>query len=123
MRDQLPAIQKCEDLLKDLLPRVEKFPRGYKFTIGERIVSSALELLELLVESVYSRDKAALLHRANIRVETLRHLLRLSRELGPLPNRGYEHVMELLSELGRQIGGWRRHVGRRDGQNVQEPVP
>jgi len=24
MRDQLPAIQKCEDLVKDLLPRVEK---------------------------------------------------------------------------------------------------
>ena len=78
MREDLPAIQKCHDLLKDLLPRVEKFPRAHKFTLGDRIAAAGLDILTLLVEAAYVRDKAGLLNRANIRLETLRHLLRLS---------------------------------------------
>ena len=122
-REDLSAIQRCHDLLKDLLPRVEKFPRNHRFTLGDRIVRAGLDVLELLVQAAYRRDKGALLGTANVRLETLRHLVRLARELGPLPNKGYERVTALLSDLGKQIGGWRKHTESRDAKNAEEPVP
>ena len=41
--------------------KLEKFPRSYKFTIGDRIQSLSLDLLAATVEATYTRDRAALL--------------------------------------------------------------
>ena len=40
-----------------------------------------LEVLELLVEAAYTRDKEVSLRRANLRLEVVRHLWRLAHEL------------------------------------------
>jgi hypothetical protein len=42
-----------------LLPKVEKFPRAFRFTIGERLVSAGLDLLLSLVDASYRPDKRA----------------------------------------------------------------
>ena len=42
------AVPKLYDVIKWLLPQVEKFPRSHKFTLGERIANTALNTLELL---------------------------------------------------------------------------
>ena len=115
MKQDLPAIQLCHDLLADLLPRLGKFPKEYKFTLGNRISSDSLDVLEFLVDAAYSSDKAELLRSANARLARVRHLLRLARDLGPLSNKGYEHVMKLVVELGQQIGGWRKQAQKANG--------
>lgn len=106
MKPELPAVQKAYDLTKELLIRVAKFPRSYKFTLGDRMVLTALNILESLVEAAYSQDKPRLLHSANLQVERLRFLLRLSCNIGSISNNGYAYVAEMLNELGKQIGGW-----------------
>jgi hypothetical protein len=122
MSKDLPAIQKAYDLAKELLTRAAKYPRDYKFTLGERIVTHMLHILELLIEAAYSRDKIRCLDEANRTLEKLRVLLRLSHELGPLSTKGYEYVMAMAKDLGNQIGGWRKQAEARDGQNVQAPL-
>ena len=37
--------QKTYDLLPWLLPRVEKFPRSFRFSVGDRLVAVGLNLL------------------------------------------------------------------------------
>lgn len=106
--DPVPAVQACHDLLGWMIPQIEKFPRQRRFTLGERLESGGLELLELLVEASYTRSREALLNRANTRLSTLRHLWRLAYELKTLPHRPYHHGADRLVELGRQIGGWRK---------------
>ena len=60
------AVQSCHELLLWLIPQLDKFPRVRRFTLGERIEAGLLEVLELLVEAAYSRNKEAVLHRANL---------------------------------------------------------
>jgi hypothetical protein len=67
-----------------------------------------LDVLELLVEAAYTRNKEAPLQRANVRLEVVRHLWQLARELRVVAIRQYEHGARLLDDLGRQIGGWLR---------------
>jgi len=110
MKKELPAVQKAYDLCKELLTRVSNFPRDYKFSLGERIIENSLAILELLIQASYSQQKVKFLDEANMRLERLRFLLRISRELGSLSNNGYEYVMKMITELGNQVGGWRKQA-------------
>ena len=102
------AVQDCHDLLRWLIPLLDKFPRARRFTLGERLEGGLLDVLEELVEAAYGRDKAPALRRANRRLQVVRHLWRLSFELGVVPMRRYEHGARLLEALGAQVGGWLR---------------
>jgi hypothetical protein len=67
-----------------------------------------LDVLELLVEAAYTRNKEVPLRRANLRLEVVRHLWRLAYELKAVAIRQYEHGAKLIDEVGRQVGGWLR---------------
>ncbi len=102
------AVQSCHDVLRWLIPQLDKFPRSRRFTLGEQLESGLLEVLELLVDAAYSRNKESSLKRANVRLEVVRHMWRLAHELKVMATRQYEHGAKLLDDLGRQIGGWLR---------------
>ena len=95
-----------------VIPHLDKFPRVRRFTLGERLEGGLLDVLELLVEAAYTRNKEASLRRANLRLEVVRHLWRLAHELKAIATRQYEHGAKLIDELGRQIGGWLRSTGQ-----------
>lgn len=63
--DLLPVMQTAYDVASWLLPRVERIPRSYRFTLGDRIQRAALDLNLALVEASHSRSKERPLHRAN----------------------------------------------------------
>lgn len=102
------AVQSCHELLLWLIPQLDKFPRVRRFTLGERLETGLLEVLDLLVEAAYTRSKDTPLRRANLKLEVVRHLWRLAHELKVTATRQYEHGARLIDDLGRQIGGWLR---------------
>jgi hypothetical protein len=109
MKDKTPqAVQSCHELLLWLIPQLDKFPRARRFTLGERIESALLEVLELLVDAAYSRTRQTTLKKANLRLAVARHLWRLAQELQVVSMRRYEHGAKLIDDLGRQVGGWIR---------------
>lgn len=110
------AVQDCHELLEWLIPHLDKFPRTRRFTLGERIESGLLEVLERLIEAAYSRSKTESLRQANLKLDVVRHLWRLSYRLQVIPLKRYEYGSRLLLELGQQIGGWRRQSEKRDGR-------
>ena len=52
------AVEAHYQFLLWLLPTVEKFPKSHKFTLGDRIETIALNVLEALIEATYTRDRA-----------------------------------------------------------------
>ena len=100
------AVQDCHALILWMIPQLDRFPRVSRFTLGDRLETTLLQVLDLLVEAAYSRDKVPALVRANRRLEVARHLWRLAQELEAVPTRRYKHGAELMDQVGRQIGGW-----------------
>ena len=107
-RAELPIFTLWLQFLEWLLPTTEKFPKRARFTLANRIDNLALDIVEDLVEARYSRDKAAILRRINLRLERLRVLLRLSHRLQYLSHGAYEHAAKSVNEAGRMLGGWLR---------------
>ena len=89
-----------------LVPAIEGLPRSQKFMLGDRIQSTALVVLEALIEATYSRSRERQLAEANLGLEKLRILFRLAKDLRHLDLRRYEHAARAIDEVGRMVGGW-----------------
>ena len=87
-----PALESHYRFLLWLVPAVDRLPRKQKFLPGDRIQTTALDVLEALIEATYTRRRAGHLTRANMGVEKLRFLFRLAHDLRHLDRRCYEHA-------------------------------
>ena len=76
-----PALESHYCFIVWLVPAVERFPRSQKFLLGDRIQSTATDVLEALIEATYTRRRTASLARANLGIEKLRFFFRLARDL------------------------------------------
>jgi len=90
-----------EDLTLWVLQRVAKFPRDHKFTVGDRLTETCLDIAALLVEATFTHNKLDLLARASRGLTRARVLVRLCHRLGLLSadQRGYFATQ--TDELGR----------------------
>lgn len=105
----LPIFIKWIDFLKWLLKTTEKFPKKVRFTFSSRINNLALDMVEELVEARYTKYKIENLRRANLTVEKLRILLRISYEEKYLAHAAYKLGAHSLYEIGKMLGGWLKH--------------
>jgi len=110
--EELLIVQKTYDLVKYLVPRIHKFPRTYRFTVGERLEGGVLDVLERLIEARYHREgRIGTLRGVNSRLQRLRYLLRLAFDFRILAARGYRHAGALMDEVGALTGAWLRSAG------------
>lgn len=110
--DDLPLFALWETFLRDLLSRTRKFPKAVRFTFTTRIDNLALDVLELLIQARWRRDKQAELERVSVNIDKLRILLRICHDEAFLDHRGFEHVIRGLDEAGRMVGGWIKQQAR-----------
>ena len=106
MTEPTVVVQKAYDWALWIVPKVEKFPKSYRFSIGQSMVASSLELLMNLVDATYATRNAAPLGAAVREVNRVRYLVRLAKDLRVLNLDGHEFAAKSLDELGRMAGGW-----------------
>lgn len=121
-RQNVAAIESTYQLLLWLIPVLEGFPRSQKFQLADRMQSCALDVLDLLIEAAYSKEKASYLRRANLALEKLRISVRLSKDLRHIDFKKYEHAARLIDTIGRQVGGWLRAMSRSMGSATESPI-
>jgi len=105
-----------DDFIKWFLPKIEKFPRNYKFLFGDRLVEIQLDLLEHLIEAYYRKDKLGNLRAANVEIEKLRHLLKICTEMKFMTLSQLEFSTRALNQIGSMVGGWIRQQEVSRGQ-------
>lgn len=112
-----PALEKAYGFLLWVVPTLEKFPRGQRFLLGDRIETTALAVLDGLVNATYSKQVETILREVNLALERLRFLFRLSKDLRYLDLKRYDYAAREIDEIGRLVGGWLKAAARR-GQGV-----
>lgn len=110
MAQEMPIFTRTFDLLAWLLPVTNNFPKAIRFTYTQRLLNSAFDLREYLEEANIRRGKARLerLDRADEALSKLRLYLRLGFRWGWLKPGQYNHVFQIVAEIGRLLGGWRK---------------
>jgi len=102
-----PVILKHYDLILWFFPHISKFSRNYKFLLGDRLENLLLDILENLTIANYSVEaRRKNLMEANLKLDHLRILARLCKDLNLLSFKSYQYQAEIIDEIGRQVGGW-----------------
>jgi hypothetical protein len=98
------------DFLTWLLPASNHFPRAHRHTFTRRLLDAAFDLREWLEEANHRRGQARLerLERADEALERVRVYLRLAVRWEWLSGGQYRHVAEMVTEIGRLLGGWQK---------------
>jgi len=114
MTETAVVVQKAYEWNLWILPKVEKFPKSYRFSVGQNLVDTSLDLLMLLVDATYQTRNAAALAAAVGKVNRARYLVRMAKDLQMLNLSGYEFASQGLDEIGRMTGGWWKSVKGKD---------
>jgi len=60
MTSEVNALSKAYDLTLLMAERVARFPKAHHYTVGQRMVTTLLDVQELLIEAHYSKEKREL---------------------------------------------------------------
>lgn len=112
MPREVDAITKLYDLILWIIPKLQEFPRSQKFLLADRIECLLLDILEHLIDAAYTKKKDASLRAANLSLEKLRYLIRLSKDLKLLNLKSYEFISKAIDGVGSSVGGWLRYTER-----------
>ncbi len=111
--DELPAITKIYDILLWLIQRTSKFPKNQRYLIGERLENNGLDILEYLIEARFSKNKFQKIQDADSKIQILRYLIRMTKDLKLLQENQYIYIIKEIDELGRMIGAWKKNIEQR----------
>lgn len=107
---EAPVFQKTFDLLCTFHKMRRAFPKQEKYTLGETIETTLLELLAAIVEAGYAKKpmKLAPIQTAMAKANFGKILYRLAHAMDILPEKQYLAAEEQLQSIGEMLGGWQR---------------
>ena len=115
------ALAKWYDYVKWVLDRVDGFPKNQRFVLGTRLADAVLEVMEVLAEATYARGpaKAQLLTKANRRIESVRWLVRITKDRNLLSAAQFAFSARSVEECGRMVGGWLKQASTKAGTQAE----
>ena len=108
MKEDYPIFVKWLAATDWILDIVEKYPKAVRFTMTTRISNLTLDVMEGIIEAIYTKQRSDILGKLNLYIEKLRILFRISFTRRYISQSPYAHVSTLLDETGRMVGGWRK---------------
>ncbi len=112
MPKEVNAITLLYDYILWMIPKLDTFPRSQKFVLGDRIETLMLDILDHLIDAAYSKQKHASLRYANLKLEKIRYLIRLPKDIKLLSLKSYEFSARSVDAIGRSVGGWLKFTSR-----------
>ncbi len=102
--------------MKWILDRVDGFPKNQRFVLGTRLADAVLEVMAVLAEATYARGpaKAQLLAKANRRIESVRWLVRITKDRNLLSAAQFAFSARAVEECGRMVGGWLKQAAGKE---------
>ena len=106
----MPVIEHTVSVYKLWYEYRDHFPKKSRYTLGDRIDSLFIEIVELLWSASYQskNEKLPTIIEAIRKVDAMKFLLRIAWEIKILNNQKYTTLSEHLYEIGRMLGGWKK---------------
>ena len=79
--------------------------------MADRIERILLDIMEMLIESVYSKERRAVLIKVNLKLDVLRYMMRIAKDMKYVNINSYDYFCQSVLEIGRMAGGWMKASG------------
>src|SRR3989344_5277832 len=107
MIDETPVFQKSYDLYRVLHEIVKKYPKGDRYSLGEKMKEKTLELIAAIAEAGHAKRewKTPLIDRAISSLELVKVFVRLAYDTQCINQKQYIATQGRIQEIGRMLGG------------------
>lgn len=84
------------------------FPKTCRYTLGLKIDSLFIEIIELAIKASYLTKTEKIIHlmQLSMKLDLLKFFLQITWEIKILDDKKYIRLSERLDEIGRMLGGW-----------------
>lgn len=106
MKKITPVVEKHYQLILWMLPKIANFPKDQRFLLADRIERILLDILEMLIEAVYSKNKREILIKVNLKLDVLRFMMRIAKDMKYVNIKAYDFFCQSAIEVGKMVGGW-----------------
>ncbi len=108
----MPLLHRIFEFYKLTYQYIQLFPKKDKYTLGHKIDNLILDTMELILLAANSQKekKYIVLQKASLKIDLLKILIRLAKEVKSLDNKRYVQLQEELQEIGKMLGGWIRSI-------------
>jgi 23S rRNA-intervening sequence protein len=111
----IPIFKKTYDLYKSFYGYRTDVSKQDRYTIWQRSENCILDVLEAILFAAQSsgREKIPLLEAASVKLNVLRVLIRLTKDVKAIDTKKYLELEGTIDEIGRMLGGWLRSTKER----------
>jgi hypothetical protein len=105
------VLLKITDAYKIWHNTLPHIPRLIRYSLGEKITSYLLDLIELILIAEYSskEQKLLVIKKASIKLDLLKFFLQIAFDLRAISSKQLAELTPLLAETGKMLGGWIKH--------------
>ncbi|GDX93482.1 hypothetical protein LBMAG46_34910 [Planctomycetia bacterium] len=112
MSEELAVIDAAYGFGVWLDAQIERFPKASQHRLGPLLAARLTGIMDQLLLAKFGKEKTEALTQAALQLEQLRFQLRLCRDRRYLSNGSHLAATQQLSDISRQIQGWRRFCDR-----------
>lgn len=104
----IPLFTKTYELYKLFYGFLGSFPKKDRYSLGQKTEAVLLDLLEaiILASGLPKEEKPPVLHKASLKLDVLKILFRLAKDIQALDTKKYILLEERVQEIGKMLGGW-----------------
>jgi hypothetical protein len=107
MISDLIVFQKTYDFLLWVKPTVQRFAKVHKYSLGVQLEQESVKLLQQIIRAnLYKKERRGRIAECFVEYETIKILVRLSKDFDLLSVKQYEFASVRLNEIGKLLGGW-----------------
>ena len=87
---------------------IKLFPKKDRYSLGQNIENTTLEIFEYFFQITHlsGQEKLFLLQKTSNKLDILKILIRLAKDVQAIDNKKYLQLKQLLQEVGKMLGGW-----------------
>ena len=100
------------DLIKLVTQLVANMPKNFKADFGAELRRRCMTLVMRTYEANTNADKAAILQRMRMEIETVNLSLRLAVDLRLISVNQYSRAIAITDSIGKQATGWQKYSER-----------
>jgi len=108
----VPLVHKVYGLYKLFHLFLKFFPKQEKYTLGQMVEKTILEMLEKILVANYAPkyQKCQALQLVSQKNDLLKYLIRLAYDIRCLNSKKYLYLEKEVIEIGKMLGGWLKSV-------------
>ncbi len=119
---ELKVYEECYRLFLQLVTSTARMQRDYRYSLGEQVKRSAMDMLVLIFKANKSYNKCEHIATAREKLVEVQVLLRVFNDIKQISDKQYAMFMEMTVSISKQLVAWERSASKTNKERTMQEL-